>query len=345
MIILTNCLTETPDEGCRKVASSLSRRIKAASPDVTVVSLGGESPQADVQLPMNRLMLSVKLARLLCRHKEPVLYIPTFSRMLPTALRVFILSRYTRQRLQVLVAQASPIGRLAGLLLKWSGAEMIALSEESRQAFAWVIGRRARRLKTGVDTARFVPVDDTRRAELRRKYAIPADKPVVLHVGHLNQGRNVAQLLSLGEEFHTVLVVSTLTKDEQDGELRKRLTESSNLTLIDTWQPHIEELYQLADAYLFPVVSRSSCIDVPLSALEAAACNVPVVTTAYGELRQLLGRPGFYSLSDLSPETVNAALHAALRDGRGGREAVLEYDWNQAVKVLLNGGAQADAAE
>ena len=33
----------------------------------------------------------------------------------------------------------------------------------------------------------------------------------------------------------------------------------------------IEELYQLADCYLFPVASTDNCIGVPLSVLEAFA--------------------------------------------------------------------------
>ena len=47
-----------------------------------------------------------------------------------------------------------------------------------------------------------------------------------------------------------------------------------------------EELYQLSDAYLFPVLDPSGAIEMPLSVLEAMACGVPVLTTPFGDLQQ-----------------------------------------------------------
>jgi len=145
----------------------------------------------------------------------------------------------------------------------------------------------------------------------------------------------VGQLLAVDQRFHAVLVTSTQTRQEQDEALRQKLLASPQVTLIDTYLPKIEEIYQLADVYLFPVTAELSCIDVPLSALEAAACGVPVVATAYGELQQLMDKDGFYRIESFAPERLNEALNRAVQEGKNPRESVLEYDWDCGAMQLM----------
>lgn len=336
MIILTNCLTEVVDEGGLKVANSLAKRMKAADPSVTVVSCGSDAAGSDLHYPANKLLLNAGLARFLRSRGEDVLYIPAFARMLPTALRIAVLSLYTRRKLRTVLVMQSRIGKLAGLLLKMSRTEIIALSDEAWQRYREVVGERAIRLQTGVDTKRFIPVDAKKKTALREKYGIPADKPVVLHVGHLTAGRNLSQLLKLDDDFHIVLVVSSFTLNVKDEELRRQLLARGNVTLIEHYVPAVEEIYQLSDAYLFPVVEACNCIDAPLSALEAASCGKPVVSTAYGEMRTLVGKPGFYQIDSFAAEALNDLLHRAVDEAVSPRDSVLPYDWDRAVEKLLH---------
>lgn len=335
MIILTDCMGAVVDEGGMKVANSLAKRIKAADPSVTIVSYGSEAMDSDVHCPANKLLLSWPLIRLLLKRREPVLYLPSYARTLPTAVRVFILSLFARWGLRVVIVMRAPIKKLSSLLLRLSGVEVLCLSEESCEAFRAVIRGKAGQLKTGVDTQRFVPVSQERKLELRRKYSLPADKPLVLHVGHMKEGRNVGELLKVDDRFHVLLVVSTLTAAFEDHALRERLQAKNNLTIIDSYVPHIEEIYQLADVYFFPVVAQRNCIDVPLSALEAAACGVPVVATPYGELKQLLHNEGFYRIDSFDAGSINMLLETSIQNGVNPREHVLPYDWANAVKTLL----------
>lgn len=330
-MILTNSLTHIVDEGAAKVANSLIRRMKAADPSLTVVSCGAQWDGCDVHIPANKLLLNGRLAAYIHGRREHVLYVPSYARMLPTAVRMLILSVYARRRLSVLLPMRSPMNRLASMLMRLSGAEIICLSADAEAFYRRELGGAVLYLRTGVDTARFVPVSAERKAELRRKYGVPADKPVVLHVGHMTAGRNIGLMTQLSDDFHAVLVVSAQT---EDAALRATLAACPNLTLIDTYQPQIEEIYQLADVYLFPVERALSCIDVPLSALEAASCGVPVVATAYGELQQLLDAEGFYHLPDTSPEAVNTMLRRAVQERKNPRDAVLAYDWSGAVEML-----------
>lgn len=336
MIVLTNCLAEKTDEGCLKVANSMIPAMMKSDPTITLVSYGKEQLQCAVHIPANKLLISCDLWKFLLSRNEQVLYIPAFARMLPTTFRLCVLSLISKKKVWALLSMKSRFGLLSKLMLKASGAEVIALSNESWQRYRAMIGSRAVYLKTGVDTKRFVPVTSERKKELRIKYGVPADKPLVLHVGHMKSGRNVQQLASVDESFHVVLVTSTLTKKEQDIEVRRKLEACSNISLFDSYYPHIEEIYQMADVYLFPVVNESSCIDVPLSALEAAACGLPVVTTPFGELKEMMGKQGFYLLDSFEPESMNKLLVQAILEKKNARECVMEYDWELSVSRLLS---------
>lgn len=335
MIILSNCLTKTADEGCRKVACSLIGRIKKEEPQTTVVTYESGQGLGDLHFKLNKLMLSGKLSRLLREKKEPLLYVPAPAKMRAAAIRIFLLSLFARWSLQVILVMTFPMDRLSSWLLRKSSARIITLSRSAWQHYKEALGEQVVYLKTGVDIEKFCPVDDRQKDALRRKYGIPPGKLVALHVGHLKTERNVQQLLKLDEKWHSVLAVSTLTATEQDLQLRRQLEESRNLTLIDWYIPNIEELYQLADVYLFPVVQSHRCIDVPLSALEAAACGIPVVATPFGELKELLGKPGFYEITSFEPAQLNNLMANAASDSTNPRQSVLEYDWEITVQQAL----------
>ena len=334
MIILMNCLTDAPDEGGVKLANHLARVLKAARPDTTVVSYGREARGCDVHIPVqNKLMMNGALARFLRQHKEEVLYFPAFTRMRDAAVHTFVLSLFAK-RVKTVIVMQGPMSGLAKLLFRLSRAQIITLSDATNAIFRGVVGKRTRQLKTGVDTSRFHPVSAEQKAALRQKYGLPQDKTIVLHVGHMKASRNIGVMQHLAEDFHGLLVTSTMTAGEADAALRQQLMRQDNLTIIDTYQPRVEELYQLADVYLFPVTKARNCIDVPLSVLEAAACGIPVVGTDYGEMKALQGHAGFYHLTDFDPQAINSLLRQAARDGKSPRESVLAYDWQLAPSQL-----------
>lgn len=334
MIILSNCLSDKTDEGCLKVANSLIRRIKLKNPDTTVIAYGDARGQGDMYLNVNKLMLSPGLLWYIWKKKEPLLYVPAVAKAHSMAARVLVLSLFARRGMRMISVMQYRTGWLSGLLLKISGVEIINLSRGSRDYYAAFIGDRSRYLRAGVDTARFHPVSEEEKAALKAKYGLPPDKPIVLHVGHMRPGRNVAQLTKLDDRFHAVLVSSTYAAQEQDTGLRSELLRKPNFTLLEGYIPRIEEIYQLSDLYLFPVTAYHNCIDVPLSALEAASCGLPVVTTPYGEMKELLGQKGFYEITSFEPEALNQLVNDAYAGRKNPRGSVLEYDWDKAVVQL-----------
>ncbi len=331
MLILTNCLVKNADEGSINIAYNLIKRIKTAAKNVQVVSYERISELTDIQVKANKLMITLPLIKLL-RKENKVLYIPFPARMLPTSLRIWILSRYCKD-LSVLISMHDGIDKLSGFLLKKSKAKLYTVSEKAYKDFSAVAGNQVTYIKTGVDTKKFHPVDQITKSDLRNKYGIQENAKVVLHVGHLNEGRNIQQLLNLDDEYFLVLVTSTFTKGEQDKQLKEAFLKRKNTLLIDSFVENIEEIYQLSDLYLFPVVEAGHCIDVPLSVLEAASCGISVLTTDYGEAEVFKNCEGFSYISSF--EKINELVNKLIDEKTNNtRNAVLDYDWNNAVEIL-----------
>lgn len=334
MIILTDCLADYSDEGSNAVAANLVRQLKSSLPDTTIITFNQKGHMSDLHLKLNPLFLNRPLLSLLRRKQENVLYIPFSSNTRGAVLRTFLLSKLSKSEICTLFTLRRPMDRFTQMLLRSSGARVLCLSEDSWKFYRSIIGSRASYLKTGVDTLRFSPVDAEEKSALRQKIGIAPDQKVLLHVGHLKEGRNIRQLLNVDERYHILLVVSTQTKNERSLPLRKALEARPNTTIIDYYVPEIQQLYQMADVYFFPVQEPENCIDVPLSVLEAAACNLPVVTTPYGELQQFEEKEGFYFLNSFEPESLNPLLDLASTAARGIRSMVLPYDWSNAPAYI-----------
>ncbi len=136
-------------------------------------------------------------------------------------------------------------------------------------------------LPNGVDLNRFKPATAIQKQQLRKKYNLDPSKSIVLHVGHLHATRNLPILKALIEAKIQVVVAGSLYMGT-DHTLIAQL-EQAGFRLFKGYQPHVEELYMLSDCYVFPLFPGSS-LTMPLSVLEAMACNLPVVTTRFSGL-------------------------------------------------------------
>lgn len=337
MLILSNCLSDRMDEGCLKVACNLIKRIVNASPNHTVITYERESSISSKHLSLNKFLLNRKLASIIKSKKEKVLYFPFPAKPIATAVRIFNLSRYAKNGLEVVLTLQTDMTGIAKLLLKMSRANLVVLSEDSYVRFQNIMGtNRVKYLKTGIDTSRFLPVNAIKARELKLKYGLNPERKVVLHVGHMNRGRNLASLMNLSADYQVVIVVSTLTKNEQDEQLKKQLQQCKNIRIIEEYVDNIEEIYQFSDVYFFPVIEYGKCIDVPLSCLEAASCNKPIVTTNYGEMKTFQGKAGFFFIEsfekDALDQLVDRALNATEVDTRN---VIMSYDWEHAVNFFM----------
>jgi len=191
-------------------------------------------------------------------------------------------------------------------------------------------------LPNGINLDKFLPVDQKRKEELRKKYNIPINNFVVLHVGNLRTGRNLSVFNKIKSQNIELIIVSSTTIKEN--EKVKRSLQKSGVKIFDKYLPHVEEVYNLSDCYLFPTFNENNCIEIPLSVLEAMACNLFIISTKFGGLNNLFqegdGLKYVNSNEDIIHEIKNLQNNLSYKKVNT-RNKILEYSWDNIVIELL----------
>lgn len=164
------------------------------------------------------------------------------------------------------------------ILVRFTRPDMVLTQTPEAVTLFRQLGCSVTQMPNGVDLERFKPVTSRHKRQLREKYSLLLDQSIVLHVGHLEHDRNLMALEPLQPAGHQVLIAGS-TCMGTNHELIQRLKNAGFNVLIG-YQPKIEEFYMLADCYAFPVRPGNS-LSLPLSILEAMACNLPVVSTRF----------------------------------------------------------------
>lgn len=148
---------------------------------------------------------------------------------------------------------------------------------------------RVSRIPLGVDLEHFHPSRREQRRATRRRFALPEDRPVVLYMGRLAPEKSLGVVLdawpAVARATGAQLVIAGAGSAERD--LRARAPHGSI-----TWLPFLSDrervarLHAAADVYLSPGAVET----FGLSALEAMASGVPVVTPAAGGGGELVQR-------------------------------------------------------
>lgn len=331
MIIISDCLTDSADEGTIKIASKIAKLLKNKQ-KAAVFQLNTDSSFSDKSFAVGKSGVSKKLLRDIYRESGNILYIPNASMTLGICFKVCILSLLTRRKVFLLPVYRRPINWKMKLLLQLSRAEMIVLSEESYKSYQKFLNNRVFYVKAGVDTKQFDVVNKERKLKLKEKYGFVASDIVILHVGHMVEARNIRKLMEINKTYKIVLIISTSTRWDEN--LYKDLNACSNIRIIHKFVPNIEEYFQMADVYYFPVESIG-CIDVPLSVLEAASCGIPIVTTPYGELRAFSESDSFKFIQDFGNSNILIE-SVKYSDASSNREKIMDYDWEKAVKNICS---------
>jgi alpha-1,6-mannosyltransferase len=192
----------------------------------------------------------------------------------------------------------------------------------------------------GVDLEHFRP-GRADRVQTRRRFALPLDRPVVLYVGRLAREKRLDVVLdgwpAVERATGAVLVIAGAGREEQA--LRTRAGDAAV-----TWLPYqadremVARLHGAADLYLSPGEWET----FGLSALEAMASGVPVVTPASGagwELVQRSGAGAGYepgSPADMARAVIDVL--GAPGNGWGGRArgyAEREHGWSTVFDRLF----------
>lgn len=233
----------------------------------------------------NKLMKSLEIKSLLnSKHYSDIFYIPEASTTFNTFVRACFISHQAPNgaRVHIISSQKRYLNGWQKFALKFLGNPLVITFSKSAQKYIESLGLETSNYSLAADDEVFKPVSQEQKLLLREKYGVPQDARIALHVGHVKKCRNIGALKNLALNGWQVIVVgSTSMAYEED--VAKELMDCG-IMIRGEFNPHVEELYQLSDIYVFPVRNEDEAIDFPLSVVEAMACGLPVVSTPFGAL-------------------------------------------------------------
>ena len=194
------------------------------------------------------------------------------------------------------------------------------------------LGLETKPLPNGVDISKFCPASSDAKSSLRKKFGL-GNEFIILHVGHIKDGRGLEALHNLSNKGAKLILVGS-TSTRLDKRVARELVESGGVIWRDYFS-NIEEIYNLADCYVFPTLNPSACIEIPLSVLEAMSCNLPVVSTGFGGLPEIFEQGDGLFFAANEGEILNAI--GALRSTDGAvktRQKVIPYSWERVGETL-----------
>ena len=335
--VIADYLTLPIDEGLKKMSFELMRYASILE-NVDLYSSPEDIGINGVSLyKSNKLMFSKQIRKNLHnREYTDIFYIPEASTTFNSFIRAWFISLQTRNETMVHV-----INSQERALKKWQlqfikqlkNIDVISFSHSANKKFQ-SLGIKTMELYNGVDTNVFQPVSFLIKQNLRKKYKLSPEKKIILHVGHIRKSRNISILKSLQEKgFQVVIVGSTSMAFERD--LANELSECGIIILSD-YNPHVEELYQLSDLYVFPVILSDAAIEFPLSVLEAMACGLPVLTTRFGALPDHFQESSCMGFFDTEAELIEKAIVFVGRNADSNRELVVkDFSWKNVFNKMF----------
>lgn len=173
-----------------------------------------------------------------------------------------------------------------------SCSRYIAISEEIKQGLITKANIKPNNifvLPQGVDTSRFVPVTAEGKRDLRIKYNLPEDSPVVLFCARIVINKGIDTMLEAWRIIHeeqpnAKLVVVGGGEHELVNEIAICSKELDNSIIQFGEVDKPDEFYRLADVYFFP----SRFEGLPTTVMEALSSGLPCVTSDIGGCRDLV---------------------------------------------------------
>ncbi len=285
--VISEEITIRPAEGLLVFLMHMCRYLSARHDLLVLHERGEPDPDLDTRRVLKgKTLFSREFSGVLNDWKPDLLiYIPASGLTGFGMLRSVLLRRRSGRPVVVVALQARETGRTHRAISLWSAPELVLSPVREMRLALEELRVNTDFIMPGYDPELFKPVDRETKLRLRERYGIPADRFVVLHVGHVRESRNLQALLRYrdwGADIQPVVKAG-----EVEPVWRNHLRQAG-IIVIDEYTDDIHEIYQAADLYFFPVSIRTGALEFPLSVIEACACNLPVLTTRFGALPEVL---------------------------------------------------------
>jgi glycosyltransferase involved in cell wall biosynthesis len=308
IIILAEDISEPVDEGIKKYSFSLAKKFIDQDKQNLVFSFfpNKELPHIEY-LPRNKFFISFSFFKRINSIKPKFLiYIPFSSTTLMSFIRMKVVSLWCGSAKTIIVSlQKRKHNYLSKLLIAFIKPYAIIVLSRTEVGYYEKLGLKCILSPVGVDTNKFTNVNQNKKQELRKKLNLPINGRIVLHVGHINKGRNIDSIRKLLSHGFKIVVIGS-TRFESDNELKIYLEKEGYIFITD-YIENIEEYYQASDIYIFPVQSSTSAMEFPLSVLEAMSCNLPILTTNFGGIETYFSETDWFKYYNDDTEMLTEA--------------------------------------
>ena len=241
------------NEGMRNVATHISRRFEEQNKVVF------SSLRDLLKIPLNCMKSDVTMI---------------FARCTKTVYSVAKVCSLFSKKLVMVMVQKPQDEFLKKNTAHPINCDWLTICEKDAEEIVLCKDRRITLFEAGINAEKFSPVSRERAEELKEKYGFDKTKPLVVHVGHCSQGRGLEDFCYIDGALFSRLVVASGMFESQD---TVNTLEKAGVKLISGYIENINEIYQMADAYLFPTKNGDFVISVPLSVMEALSCGTPAV--------------------------------------------------------------------
>ncbi|WP_341992179.1 glycosyltransferase [Azorhizobium sp. AG788] len=218
------------------------------------------------------------------------------------------------------------LARLAGVLVH---PHVVAVSETVARTMRELMpSAHVSVISNAVDTDRFIPGD---RAAARRRLGLPLDRPIIGAAGRLEEVKGQDVLLRAVAAIPQALLV--LAGDGTQAAVLKQMAAELGMAervVFLGYRDDMDTIYPAFDVVALP--SRNE--GLPLSVLEAQACDIPVVASDVGSVHEAICPQGSRLVPPDDPAALGAALSAMLETPPAikPRAFVLErFSWARTV--------------
>lgn len=330
MIILTDILKEPMDEGGNNAAVNLIKQIKLIG-DSYIISVNSDAkfPFVDRIFKLNKLFINLLFYKIIKNHQDDnMLYIPKASISLFSFIRAKLLGLFTGKNIYLLSLQPRLYGSVSKSIINIIPPKCVIVQSKKNAQYLSKLCLKTTNISLGVDDKKYFEYDYTNKKILRIKYKIQRDRIVLLHVGHIQKSRNLEWLIKIKERCHKIEVIFVSSSYNQNDEDIYIQLLSKGIRVIREYIPNMEDIYNLADYYIFPVIRNDGAIGTPLSVLEAMACNLPVITTKFGSLPDIFDEDEYFRWVESSEEIIEL-----IKEGRvyncNNRQKIDRFTWGR----------------
>jgi glycosyltransferase involved in cell wall biosynthesis len=339
MILITEDVSFPIDEGIKKYSFKIVEYFSKRIGSYTFTNEFNSELKNQLKLPHNKLFFSLKFYKDLRDLEGDVLYIPNSSSTIASFFRLKMIQVFTRKRTVLVSIQKRVHSNYQKKIIKYLlKPSLIFVFSDREKKYYEELNINTELTSIGVDIDKFSSVSDEKRKEIRDKYNISSSKKIVCHVGHINEARNIRMLKNLVSDNCEVVIIGSTCFDS-DEDLKLDL-ESNGVILISDYIENIGEIYQMLDAYIFPVKIDNAVIEFPLSILEAMSCNIPIISTKFGSIPKHFKENEYFKYFDSEDELIHKTKslfsQSNLNDCNNRIEIVENFTWDTQFEKLYN---------